>query len=41
MSETIKKELLKAYKELKELSENELTNLRYEKFRNMGEYIGG
>lgn len=40
-SENIKKEIIKANKELKNIKEEELTNLRYEKFRKMGEYIGG
>ncbi len=41
VSESIKKEILKTNKELKSFSIKELVNLRYEKFRNMGEYIGG
>ena len=40
-SNLIKKEIVKAIKELKTLDTNELVNLRYKKFRNMGEYIGG
>ncbi len=40
-SDLIKKEIVKAIKELKTLDTNELVNLRYKKFRNMGEYIGG
>ena len=40
-SENIKKEVIKAYTELKDIKTKDLTNLRYEKFRNMGEYIGG
>ena len=41
MSETIAKDVNKAIKDLVKLDTNELVNLRYEKFRNMGEYIGG
>lgn len=41
VSENIKKEILKEYKKLKKLEETKLTNLRYEKFRKMGEYLGG
>ena len=41
MSEAIKKEIIKVSKELGKLDAEELTNKRYEKFRNMGEYIGG
>ena len=40
-SENIKKEILRSISELKNMEKSELTNLRYEKFRNMGEYIGG
>ena len=40
-SENIKSAIIKAYKEIKEIDKRELVNLRYEKFRNMGEYIGG
>lgn len=41
VSDNIKKEIIKEYKKLKKLEESELTKLRYEKFRKMGEYIGG
>jgi len=41
MSETIMKEITRAMKDLIKIDTNELINLRYEKFRNMGEYIGG
>lgn len=41
VSENIKKEILKEYKKLKNIDEAELTNKRYEKFRKMGEYLGG
>ena len=40
-SESIKKEISNAYEEIKDIKPKELINLRYEKFRNMGEYIGG
>ena len=38
-SENIKKEIIKASKELEGIDIKELTELRYKKFRNMGEYI--
>ncbi len=41
MADSITKEVTKAIKDLVKLDTNELVNLRYEKFRNMGEYIGG
>lgn len=41
VAEAIKKEIIKADKELKKLDVEDLVNKRYEKFRNMGEYIGG
>lgn len=40
-AENIKKEIIKISKELKSIEINTLVALRYEKFRNMGEYIGG
>ncbi len=38
-SENIKKEIIKASKELEGIDIKELTESRYQKFRNMGEYI--
>ena len=40
-SENIKSGIMKAYEDLKDMNTKELVNLRYEKFRSMGEYIGG
>ena len=37
----IKNEIIKAYSELKGIELKELIEKRYDKFRNMGEYIGG
>lgn len=39
MSNEIKKEIMSAYLELKDIDKEELVSLRYKKFRNMGEYI--
>lgn len=39
VAEDLKKNILKCVKELKELPIEELVQKRYEKFRNMGEYI--
>lgn len=39
-SETIKKEIIDTSEELKGIKTKDLLNLRYEKFRKMGEYIG-
>lgn len=41
VAEAIRKEIIKADKEFGKLNIEELVNRRYEKFRNMGEYIGG
>ena len=38
MSKNIKKEIISAYEELKDIDRDELVNKRYNKFRNMGEY---
>lgn len=39
MSASIKKEILKCMEELKKINISELPSLRYDKFRNMGEYF--
>lgn len=41
ISNRIKDEFLNCMEVLEKLDTNTLVNLRYEKFRNMGEYIGG
>ncbi len=40
-AKSIKREIIKSYNELKDIKPKELTNLRYEKFRKMGEYVKG
>ena len=39
MSEEIKKEIVSSYLSLKDIDKDTLVASRYEKFRNMGEYI--
>lgn len=41
VAEAIKKEIMQADKALAKLDMDDLINKRYEKFRNMGEFIGG